>query len=293
MIPDKYILNSVAHESCFIKLEQSVLSKGVASKHPVAIIVGAQPGAGKTNLIKFLRQRLRERHIVINGDDYRRMHPLFYSLSFEDDKKIAEYTDPSVRDWTSRLLSLAIDKSFNIILEITLRQHEPILATVERLSSRNYQIGLGVLAVKYEFSTLGIHERYETQKEALGYGRWTTQEAHDASYNNMPQTISFLENSRFLSAISVYDRNCSKIYGNHCDSCGNWTNQRISAYQAINDFRNRPLSREETELLFLSFDGLIAKKKQRDAPKDEIEIVQRMYDRFRGKHQPSPPSFRP
>jgi ATP-dependent 26S proteasome regulatory subunit len=47
----KYKLSSLDHELVFKILKIDIFSKGISVNSPTAIIVGGQPGAGKTNLI--------------------------------------------------------------------------------------------------------------------------------------------------------------------------------------------------------------------------------------------------
>jgi hypothetical protein len=145
---NKYKLTSVDHELVFKILKIDILSKGISVNSPTAIIVGGQPGAGKTNLISSTRQYFNNNYIIINGDDYRQYHPYFYEIAYNNDKKIAEFIDPSVRDWTRRLFNLSMENSYNTILEITLRQHEPILTTINNLYKNNFNICLRILAVR-------------------------------------------------------------------------------------------------------------------------------------------------
>jgi energy-coupling factor transporter ATP-binding protein EcfA2 len=275
VIPSKYLINPSEHEEIFEDLKTDVFSTVQQVDSPEAIIIGGQPGAGKTDLINYTNDLFNNNIAAINGDDYREHHPFFLDIANENDKNIAEYTEADVRDWTSRLFKHSIEHSFNTILEITLRQHEPILSTIENLYRRGYQVHLKVVAVKNEFSTLGINARYEFQKLSQGYGRWTTQEAHDASFNNMPHTISMIEQTPFLSSISIFRRDRSVIYENQRDSNGKWVDLKLSAAQAIHNFRNLSLTQTEIQSLVESWKTLISLKHKRQAPLEEIQLAEK------------------
>jgi hypothetical protein len=186
-----------------------------------------------------------------------------------------------------------MENSYNTILEITLRQHEPILTTINNLYKNNFNIYLSILAVKKEFSTLGINQRYEFQKQTQGYARWTTQQAHDASYDNMPQTISLIERSPFLSSISIYDRNNNIIYNNQRSSTGKWLQSIGSATQTLLNYRNKPLTQEDKDLLISSWCELKSKKYNRKAPKYEIEIIENNIHELKINKNIYRPSLRP
>jgi hypothetical protein len=293
MIPSKYLVSPEQHEKVFTSLQTQFFSQLQPVEMPIAVIVGGQPGAGKTIINSSLKNLYNNNIAVINGDDYRELHPYYLEIAEENDKNIAEYTEVDVRDWTSRLFNLSINKSYNTALEITLRQDKPILATLENLNRFGYRSQLKVIAVKKEFSILGIHQRYEFQRSVKGFGRWTTQEAHDASYDNMHYTILALEASPFLSSISISCRDGSKIYENHRDSYGLWVNRTQFAWQTILNFRNKPLNQDDMQKLVSSWKTLIDQKLKRHAPSEEIELAKNHLTKLTETIEPDPSLFRP
>ena len=42
---------------------------------PKGFVLGGQPGAGKSNLIKMINAQLNGNVLVVNGDEFRRYHP--------------------------------------------------------------------------------------------------------------------------------------------------------------------------------------------------------------------------
>ena len=62
------------------RLVQS-MSEGVnPSLHPKGVLLGGQSGAGKTRLQKIVLAKNEEAFIVINGDEYRKLHPNFAKI---------------------------------------------------------------------------------------------------------------------------------------------------------------------------------------------------------------------
>jgi uridine kinase len=102
MIPDCFKPTPFQHEDVFNSLKEQVFSNRKPVDGPLAIIIGGQPEAGKTNLILASKVLQNDNCIVINGDNYRERHPWFSQIAYQNDKNITEYTDPNVRDWTSR-----------------------------------------------------------------------------------------------------------------------------------------------------------------------------------------------
>lgn len=58
MIPEQFRISSATHEEVFDEIKEFVFSKVKPVVAPVAIVVGAQPGSGKTNLINASREDL-------------------------------------------------------------------------------------------------------------------------------------------------------------------------------------------------------------------------------------------
>lgn len=44
-------------------------------QNPKAIILGGQPGAGKSLLHRIYKKKFNQNIAIINGDDYRKYHP--------------------------------------------------------------------------------------------------------------------------------------------------------------------------------------------------------------------------
>jgi hypothetical protein len=164
---------------------------------------------------------------------------------------------------------------------------------LEKLYGLGFAVQLKILAVEKEFSTIGIHERYESQKEKDGFGRWTAQESHDASYVNMPRTIETLEKTPFLSSVSVLDRDNSVLYENSRVPGGDWKHPVGGASRAIRMFRDAPLSDERKAFIVKSCEDLIRRKTNRNAPADEIETIRDIQKSLLGPKEEESGSFRP
>ncbi len=61
-------------------LKRCAIEDAFPSKIPKAIILGGQPGAGKSSLITRLKMEKDNNIIVISGDDFRKEHPHFASF---------------------------------------------------------------------------------------------------------------------------------------------------------------------------------------------------------------------
>lgn len=58
------------------------------------ILLGGLPGSGKTNLVKKIQERYKEREfIIIDTDEYRKLHPNYETLIKTPEKAIVETSE--------------------------------------------------------------------------------------------------------------------------------------------------------------------------------------------------------
>ena len=61
------------------------------NEHPLCILIGGLPGAGKTNLIEKVKMEHKGRDfVVIDADDYRKLHPNYEDLIKTPEKAVTE-----------------------------------------------------------------------------------------------------------------------------------------------------------------------------------------------------------
>jgi hypothetical protein len=283
-----FALTKTQHELVFNDLRNDLLSCGETDKNPIIVLVGGQPGAGKSNLLEFSRKEMDKNSVTINGDDYRHEHLYFDQITSLDDKLIAERTDPDVRVWTRRLLETAVEHRFNIIFETTLRQPEPIMTTIKWLFSQAYSIEVKSLAVHREYSELGIQQRYEDQKEVSTFGRWTFMKDHDEAYDNLPINLDLIEKYSPIDKITLYNRNCGCIYKNSRKQNGLWSIHPGEAGQTIFQHRYEPLNSDTIRDLLDCWNHVLKQKKLRKASSDEIDMVNSKINNLSDELNPRP-----
>jgi hypothetical protein len=111
-----------------------------------------------------------------------------------------------------------------------------------------------VLAVNERLSIQGIMQRYEGQRQARGFGRMTTPEAHQAGYDGVLRSVDRIERDGLADTISVYRRGAIKIYENEMTPQG-WQREPF-ARAAIEAERARPFSIEEAAQYLAGYDRL-------------------------------------
>jgi len=87
-------LSSSALESPYIDLERLALRNTTPQEKPRAILLGGQPGSGKSEIASMAAQELNARGgaVVIDADQLREMNPAYKKLSRTDPQNAADLT---------------------------------------------------------------------------------------------------------------------------------------------------------------------------------------------------------
>jgi|GEM_PF-1131684 len=275
--PDQYKLNEAKHQSIFEQRIQSDLFSSVTPvNHPVAVILGGQPGAGKSVLVKKAMNQLALQggSVQIDGDALRDYHPAYRRLMKEDDKIAAFYTDRDTGMWIEKAIAYAKEKRVNLVIEGTMRSPDVVAATMRSLREADYQIDARALAVPWCLSEQGIIQRYENQKVDRGRGRMTTPEAHKAAYDGMLDSLERIEREKLADRLTIYRRGADAIYFNVLKN-GHW--QYVpEARAAVEAERARPMTLVERKDYAKGFDDLhkLISKPERKAGSEEIQQIE-------------------
>ncbi len=276
---DSFKLSDQEHERAYQKIENDLLQGTRPIEQPRVIITGGQPGSGKSKLLEQGREQFPDGNVVvINGDDLRVYHPRQEEILKVDDKRFAERTDPDSRAWTKRLFDRAIESKLNIIFESTMRDAGPISETMKRLRDQGYHITAKVIATHERMSKTGIYKRYEEQKAAKGYGRWSELSSHDAGYEGMPRTVDHIERNKLVDRLEVYNR-AGELLCSNALKAGEWENSP-KALDAIEAERQRKPTEREIQELRSDWQRIYDLMEQRKVPLRENEQARSTYQKI-------------
>ncbi|MBQ3213450.1 MAG: zeta toxin family protein [Clostridia bacterium] len=177
------------------------------SENPLAIIVGGQPGSGKTALISYTKQISSFRNfITIDNDFFRSFHPMADEIRQNYPSLFTQATDQLGMGITESIINFCLENKFDIILHQTLKNNRIGDDAICTLKDNGYTVGVRVFAIPFYESSMSQIERYLGQAEKLGYCRFATQEGHLKAYLGLPQTIDYLEKNGFYDFIQVFKR---------------------------------------------------------------------------------------
>lgn len=268
-VDERFALSLKDHEAIYRQIEHATFFNTSPVERPRGIVLGGQPGTGKSTLLERSKEEFEDGNVVvINGDEYRYYHPGVAQIVKEDPMRLAELTDPDVRDWTKRAFDTGIQGRYNLVFEGTMREQTPLAKTLSTMLGAGYEITARVVAAHSGVSMTGIMLRYEEQLAATGIGRWANLAAHDAAYHGMPVTIQSIEQQRLAHHIEVLDRSGHMLYQNHLRD-GAWQSTP-NVRQVIEAERSRVLSAPEVSNLDAAWSRIFERMHARLAPFEEI-----------------------
>lgn len=188
------------------------LTKNKTSVHfPKGILLGGQPGSGKTT-IHFVVRENNPNIIVINGDDFRSYHPNFSKLQKKYGNDAVKYTQKFSNQMVECLIDKLSSKKYNLLIEGTLRTTGTPLNTYNLLKSKGYSVELSVMAVSKEVSWQGTINRFNEMQSMGLTPRATPKESHDVVVNNIVQNLDELYKLNKFDNITLYNRNQECLY---------------------------------------------------------------------------------
>lgn len=215
----------------FDYVESKKLSK---LDNPKGIILGGQPGSGKSYLKEEVIQEFNESFIFISTDDLRQYHPAYDSLQQNPETVQNAANDVKIYadEWTEKLIEHCIENKYNLIIDSTLGgKIQSNYDTIEMFINNGYQVHFRVMSVSSIISKLSIFLRYETQLAKEGFARWTLMKDHDSRFEALETNLLQISSAYELNSLKFYERvfDDYKTVGIECvESLGqkdtkNWT----------------------------------------------------------------------
>ncbi len=183
---------------------------------PKVIIVGGQPGAGKTEILMKSYKDLNYNAAIIDGDMLRQFHPYGQEVYEKYGREGSQYTHTDCAKWSIWAMREVRESGYNVVLENTLR-NDSICETIEIFKEKGYDVIVRALAVNKIDSKLGIFKRYEDQLNLYNSDvkniipRFTPLKWHDDAYYGIVDTLRAIEKNNNCN-IEIYKRGAKLIY---------------------------------------------------------------------------------
>lgn len=189
------------------RIQPHLFSRAEPHPAPIAALIGAQPGAGKSRSAVNVQKLAHPQQLTpIIGDDLRIFHPDYDRLIRTDPLTMPDATAPALSQWVETAIATAQRERFPVLVEGTFRRPEVTSATVRDFRNAGFDVHLVALAVPDWESRLGILERYVEDHALNRAARWTDLEAHDRSYVAAPTTIAEAIGTGEVNRVTVLNR---------------------------------------------------------------------------------------
>lgn len=248
------------------------------NEQPLCILVGGLPGSGKTNLVKKIQEEYPEREfVIIDTDDYRKLHPNYEKLLETPEKAIIE-TSQFSNEIEARLIKKAIKQRCDIISVTTLRATQAIQEMLyEPAMQSGYQVEVYLMSVPIRESGLSAEQRYEKQIIAGECPRFTSMNFIESSMQGIINTIQMFQQKEEKPIMKVYHRgeneNAMPIQYYDSEKNGNRYNCTLEAFM-------NPIHKVTEEEAKKQIEALYQRKKQRLANEIEYSSIERLEEFF-------------
>lgn len=217
----------------------------VPQTRPVVVIVGGQPGAGKTEVADLVQAVLDRRGgaVRISSDLYKAAHRNYPELLAADVRTAGVKVRPDTRRWQAAVEDHARAHGFDAVVEASLADPDDFRRSAATYRQAGSRIEVVAVATPEALSQLGLLDRFLT--EAIeGGGRYVSWENHDACARGMLRTLAAIEAEQLADRITVVRRDGTVLYDNERTD-GAWRRQP-AADKAVATERSRPWTARET-----------------------------------------------
>jgi predicted ABC-type ATPase len=240
-------------------------------KKPIAIILGAQPGAGKTELERVARIELNENVMVCNPDNLRDYHPEAETIKQYHEQYYPDLTTEYAQAWKNELINYCLANRLNFIMETTFASGPDINRIIREMKDRDYRVEIKLLAVHPRLSLLGTQVRFEEMKAKEEAGRVVSKEVHDDRYAKLIPTLYLVQSEGLYDKIQIYGRNVAATGHHLVDGVALVADQPANPFEAFSEEIDKRWTKKLYAYFAEKMNQVINLKQLRGAPEHEVE----------------------
>lgn len=230
---NELLLSEEEFKQVYLILKETVTKDKHPVKFPIAIILGGQPGSGKSKLYSIARQRFSNNIVELDCDAFRIFHPYYHQIKKFFGKDDAIKTNPFIFKAVDLLIEELSTEKYNLIIESSLNSPNSTLNIGRNLPPKGYKVELQIMATSKYISWQGTIDRYNEEVKKGGSSRAVSKDFHDEVVENICNSLDVVKKSGLMSNIIIYDRNKACLYNMKKDKN---INPCLLLYCIINDF---------------------------------------------------------
>ena len=204
------IVDDSMFEQIYMDIQEELVTNRAPDTEKCTIILGGQPGAGKSTFYRMNEQA--NNFVVINGDEFRRYHPNYNQIIKTDSEHYAERTQDFSNKVVERLINELGSKGYSLIIEGTLRNPEVPIKTCEYLREHGYHPELVVVACDAEIAWKSTIERAHELKQQGLFPRLVPIDVYDYTVHHIPISLNAIVERDCFAEISIIDREGHTLY---------------------------------------------------------------------------------
>lgn len=174
--------------------------------NPVGVLIGGAPGAGKSVLHKLYEKEFADNILIINGDEYRKIHPDYHTLYEQYGRDAVKHTAQFAAEAVAFIRDKAIEHRFNILIEGTFRTAEVPLKEMKNFKEKGYSIEVAIMACDKEVSWKNTLARAEAMERLGEQPRFVPKEHFDTVVANLPGNADKVYESGLARRFRVFNR---------------------------------------------------------------------------------------
>lgn len=243
------------------------------TERPRLILLGGQPGAGKTAVLIASHAELEQSGATVRivGDDLRSYHPRFLMFQRQDPETASQFTQLDAGRWAEKLLAVATERKVNIVFETTMRTPENVARVIGMARNAGYEVEASAVAVNPRLSWQGNHFRFEEMLRLGDAARIPPKHIHDAAVDGLRTSLEKIESEQLVDRVQLSTRGGTILYDNEVRE-GQWS-QQPGARRALEAEQSRPMDRSELQRFADDWSYVLTRMEERKADPERIAHV--------------------
>jgi predicted ABC-type ATPase len=180
-------------------------------ENPKGYILGGQGGAGKSTIHNIVKEQ-EPNTVVINGDEFRELHPNFEKIADVYGEKAANHTQSFANAVANALIEKLSNDGYNIIIEGTCRRADVPMKSCNDLKEKGYTVELSIMCTDKETAWNSTIDRYNEMKAQGMFARAVPREKYEETVKALPKNIEVLYRQGIFDEITLYNRNRKCLY---------------------------------------------------------------------------------
>ena len=206
------LLSTEEFNKAYKVIKQEVTKNKYPVSSPIAITLGGQPGAGKSNIYEIARKRFSNNIVELDCDAFRIYHPYYKQIKKIFGNNDSVKTNPFIFKVVDLLIDELSNEKYNLIIESSLNSPNSALDNGKNLPPKGYKVELQIMATPKNISWQGTIDRYNKELKNGGNPRAVSKEFHDKVVENICNSLNIVKKSGLMSNIIIYDRNKTCLY---------------------------------------------------------------------------------